>query len=270
MTVKKQISFTYNGVAFKVEEPVEVYHDDAFKNFRWLFESYDFTLSVTWSPFLTKANIFEDDNGHSSGAVELHLNELDSVWVDEFNNFNYIMIAGGKWFLRTAIYYENNKIIGCHNCNKENVTEISFYDAYRKAIHSTLDFITRSNHKVYTFFRTTTPDHFENGEWNTGGYCNRTGPFKDGEIDMRDIDTIMRDIELEEFAKASEAVNGSGLRLFDTTHLSLLRPDGHPGPYREFHPFDGDAKVQNDCLHWCLPGPIDSWNDIMMNLLLRV
>ncbi|KAJ0439374.1 putative PMR5 domain, PC-Esterase [Helianthus annuus] len=218
------------------------------------------------------ADIFEDNDGHSSGAIKLHLDELDSVWVNEFTNFNYIMISGGKWFLKTAVYYENNTLIGCHSCNKENVTEIAFNYAYRKAIRAVLDFITKSDHKVYTFFRTTTPDHFENGEWNTGGYCNRTGPFKSGEVNMRDVDKTMRDVELEEFENAKELMNGSVLRLFDTTRLSLLRPDGHPGPYRAFHPFDGkdrNAKVQNDCLHWCLPGPIDSWNDLMMNLLLQ-
>ncbi|KAJ0837366.1 putative PMR5 domain, PC-Esterase [Helianthus annuus] len=256
----------------QVEEAIEVYHDEEYRSKRWFFGSYNFTLSVIWSPFLLKADIFEDNDGHSSGAIELHLDELDSVWVNEFTNLNYIMISGGKWFLKTAVYYENNTLIGCHSCNKENVTEIAFNYAYRKAIRAVLDFITKSDHKVYTFFRTTTPDHFENGEWNTGGYCNRTGPFKSGEVNMRDVDKTMRDVEWEEFENAKELMNGSVLRLFDTTRLSLLRPDGHPGPYRAFHPFDGkgrSAKVQNDCLHWCLPGPIDSWNDLIMSLLLQ-
>ncbi|KAI3796600.1 hypothetical protein L1987_39278 [Smallanthus sonchifolius] len=257
---------------FQVEEAIEVYHDEEYRSKRWFFGSYNFTLSVIWSPFLLKANIFEDNDGHSLGAIELHLDELDSVWVNEFSNFNYIMISGGKWFLKTAIYYEKNTIIGCHNCNKKNLTEIAFGHAYRKALRTTVGFITKPNHKVYTFLQTTTPDHFENGEWNTGGYCNRTGPFKYGEVNMRDVDVIMRDIELEEFENAKELMNGSGLRLLDTTRLSLLRPDGHPWPYRGFHPFEGkdrDVHVQNDCLHWCLPGPIDSWNDLMTSLLLH-
>lgn len=259
-------------MCFQVEEPVEVYHDEGYKSKRWVFESNNFTLSVIWSPFLTKAKIFEDNDGHSSGAVQLYLDELDPAWVDEFSNFNYIMIGGGKWFLKTAIYYENNTIIGCHSCNKANISDVSFYHAYRKAIRTVLNFIKKSDHELYAFLRTTTPDHFENGEWNTGGYCNRTVPFKNGEIDMRDIDMLMRDIELEEYENAKEGMYGPVLRLFDTTRLSLLRPDGHPGPYRVIHPFDGNdgnVKVQNDCLHWCLPGPIDSWNDLIMNLLLR-
>ncbi|GAB2241220.1 hypothetical protein Droror1_Dr00017995 [Drosera rotundifolia] len=50
--------------------------------------------------------------------------------------------------------------------------------------------------------------------------------------------------------------------------LSLLRLDGHLGPYRWPHPFSKGKKSDkpNDCLHWCLPGPIDSWNDVIMQM----
>lgn len=258
----------------QVEEAVDVYHDEEYKSRRWYFPSYDFTLSVIWSPFLVKAAVSEDINGVASDIPKLNLDELDPVWLKQYNNFDYIEIGGGKWYLKTAIYYENNTIVSCHNCPQDNITKVGFEYAYRKAINSTLKFITRSKHKAYTFFRAATPDHFENGEWNTGGYCNRTVPFKEGEVDLIDVDRVMRDIDLEEFNKAFDigSEKGLNLRLFDTTHLSLLRPDGHPGPYRAYHPFSGkdkNAKVQLDCLHWCLPGPIDSWNDLMMEMLLN-
>ncbi|XP_075111684.1 protein trichome birefringence-like 26 [Nicotiana tabacum] len=255
------------------EQGDEVYHDKQYKSRRWYFPIHDLTLSVVWSPFLVKASIFEDNNGVSTDTAQLHLDKLDDVWTRQFDNFDYVVIAGGKWYLKSAIYYENNKIVGCHNCPGKNITEVGFEYAYRKALNSTLKYITRSKHKAYTFFRTATPDHFENGEWNTGGYCNRTDPFKEGEIDIRDIDEVMRKIELEEFERALRIGSEVGLRirLFDTTFLSLLRPDGHPGVYRQFQPFAGDSrhsKIQNDCLHWCLPGPIDSWNDLMMEILV--
>ncbi|KAL3829736.1 hypothetical protein ACJIZ3_018538 [Penstemon smallii] len=259
----------------QVEQAVDVYHDKQYKNRRWSFPSYHFTVSVVWAPFLTKASTFEDDNGVSTDLIQLHLDELDTAWTKQYKNFDYVIIAGGKWFLKSAIYYENNKIVGCHNCHKKNITQIGFKYAYQKALNSTLKFITDSKHKPYIFFRTTTPDHFENGEWNTGGYCNRTRPFKDGEVELIDIDEMMRKVELEEFENTKKigSEKGLSLKLFDTTFLSLLRPDGHPGVYRQFHPYEGkdkhNAKIQNDCLHWCLPGPIDSWNDIMMEMLFR-
>ncbi|OIT29410.1 PREDICTED: protein trichome birefringence-like 25 [Nicotiana attenuata] len=254
------------------EQGDEVYHDKQFKSRRWYFPTHNFTLSVIWSPFLAKATIFEDDNGVSTDIIQLHLDKLDDVWTRQFDSFDYVVIAGGKWYLKSAIYYENEKIVGCHYCPGKNITEVGFDYAYRKAMNSTMKFITSSKNKVYTFFRTTTPDHFENGEWNTGGYCNRTGPFKEGEIDIGYVDEVMRKIELEEFESISrtESADRLTMKLFDTTFLSLLRPDGHPGVYRQYQPFakeNKNKKIQNDCLHWCLPGPIDSWNDVMMGML---
>ncbi|XP_059456230.1 protein trichome birefringence-like 25 [Corylus avellana] len=257
----------------QVEQAVEVYHDEEYRSKRWRFPAHNFTLSVIWTPFLIKAAIFEDMNGVSLSEVQVYLDELDEQWTDQYKDFDYAVIAGGKWFLKTAIYHENNTVAGCHYCPGKNLTELGFDYAYRKALRLVLNFVTRNNHKAFVFLRTTTPDHFENGEWFSGGYCNRTVPFKEGEIDMRDIDSTMRNIELNEFEEAAAvgSKNGVVLKLLDTTRLSVLRPDGHPGPYRQFQPFakDKNGVVQNDCLHWCLPGPIDSWNDLVMELLVN-
>ncbi|KAH0782772.1 hypothetical protein KY290_002370 [Solanum tuberosum] len=250
------------------EEADDVYHDEQYKSRRWYFPLHDFNLSVIWSPFLAKSTVFENDNGASTDITQLNLDKLDDVWTQQFDNFDYVFIAGGKWYLKSTIYLENDKIVGCHNCPGKNITQVGFEYAYRKALNTTFKFITSSKNKAYTFFRTTTPDHFENGEWNTGGYCNRTGPFKEGEVDIGYVDEVMRKVELEEFERASEF--GLKMKLFDTTLLSLLRPDGHPGVYRQYQPFaveNKKKKMQNDCLHWCLPGPIDSWNDIMIQML---
>lgn len=256
-----------------VEQAVEVYHDEEYRSKRWNFPSYNFTISVIFSPFLVKADIFEDFNGVSTSEVELYLDKLDKKWIDQYQNFDYMIISSGKWFLKTAIYHENDTVLGCHGCSKGNLTDLGFDFAYRKSLHSALDFIVSSNHKGLIFFRTSTPDHFENGEWSSGGTCPRTAPVKEGEIELKDLHTYLRKVELDEFEKAASKAseNGVNLKLLDLTMLSLLRPDGHPGPYREFHPFakDKNATVQNDCLHWCLPGPIDSWNDVIMEMVVN-
>ncbi|CAJ2631341.1 unnamed protein product [Trifolium pratense] len=250
----------------KVEEANEVYHDEEYRSKIWKFPSHNFTLSVIWSPLLLKADIFEDNNGVSSKEIDLYLDILDTKWTNQFNNFDYVIMAGGKWFLKTAIYHENGMITGCHYCPGRNLTELGFDYAYRKVLQMVFDFLTNTNNNTTVLFRTTTPDHFENEQWFNGGYCNRTVPFKEGQIDISNVDSIMRGIELEVFNKTAATSPGENLKLFDTTWLSLLRPDGHPGPYRFFHP-SGNGKVQNDCLHWCLPGPIDSWNDLLMQML---
>lgn len=256
-----------------MEIAVGVYHDKEYKSRRWHFPTYNFTISVIWSPFLVKAAIFEDYNGVSTSEVELHLDKLDKKWTDLYQNLDYMIISTGKWFLKSSIYYENNKVLGCHYCPKRNLTELGFDFAYRKALKNVMNFVAMSGHKGLIFFRTSTPDHFENGEWFSGGTCKRTTPVIEGEIQLKDINRILRDIELEEFEKAAETAseNGVNLKLLDFTPLLLTRPDGHPGPFREYYPFAHvkNAKVQNDCLHWCLPGPIDSWNDVIMEMMIN-
>ncbi|KAG6636626.1 hypothetical protein I3843_11G121000 [Carya illinoinensis] len=256
-----------------VEEAVEVYHDEQYRSRRWHFTSYNFTISYIWSPFLVESAIFEDFNGVSTSEVELYLDKLDKKWTDIYQNMDYIIFSSGKWFLKSAVFHENNTVVGCHYCPKRNLTQLGFVFSYRKALQYVLNFIVTSNHKGLIFFRTSTPDHFENGEWSSGGICPKTAPVKEDEIELKDLNRFLRNIELEEFEKAAPEAsrNGVNLKLLDLTLLSLLRPDGHPGVYREFHPFaeDKNIKVQTDCLHWCLPGPIDSWNDVIMEMVVN-
>jgi len=195
---------------------------------------------------------------------------LEEKWTTSYHKYDYIVIATGQWYTKSFVAWEQGKITGCHNC-EEGYKEIQLEYPYRKALETAFSFITSSDHKPFVFFRTWASSHFEYGEWFSGGICNRTRPYKEGEYAEKLFDQSMRNIEVEEFEKMVGAAEGRGVRmeLLDTFHLSSLRPDGHPGPYRKYHPFDEDknARVQNDCLHSCLPGPIDTWNDLIMKKL---
>lgn len=255
----------------QIETPKVIYQDAVFKTSTWLFPSYNFTLTRVWAPFLLKAETFEDQNGVSSADIKLHLDKLEDTWTKNYTKYDYVIIAAGQWFLKTALYYENDQVQGCHYCPGKNLTELGFDYAYRKAVSHVFEFITGSSHKPRVWFRTITPSHFENGQWHNGGTCKRIVPFKANEVNATDVDRIMYDVEMQEFDKAVRVAsdNGLDLKLFDSTQLSLMRPDGHPGPYRQYQPFatDKNAKVQNDCLHWCLPGPIDTWNELILEML---
>ncbi|PKA64232.1 hypothetical protein AXF42_Ash009452 [Apostasia shenzhenica] len=256
----------------KVEEPVEVYHDKPYKSRTWHFANSNLTLANIWAPFLVKSEANVDDEGRSKSEIQLHLDTLDPKWTDQYDKYDYILFSGGQWFLKTMVMWENNTAVGCHNCQNKNLKELGFEYAYRKALSTTYDFMISSSHKPMIIFRTWTPDHFEYGEWFSGGICNRTIPYYEGQYGGKSVDHDMIRIEVDEFDKAAvvAAEKGARLSLLNTFHLSLLRPDGHPGPFRTFHPFEKDkhAKVQNDCLHWCLPGPIDTWNELIMKMLV--
>ncbi|KAL0910052.1 hypothetical protein M5K25_020980 [Dendrobium thyrsiflorum] len=221
-----------------VEEPVEVYHDKSFKSRTWYFANHNFTVGLIFAPFLVKAELFEDDEGKAKSEAELHLDILEDKWTSQYNKYDYVIFSGGQWFLKSMIIWVNNTIVGCHNCKRNNLKELGIDCPYRKALQMVYEFMVSSDHKPLIFFRTWTPDHFEYGEWFSGGVCNRTTPYSEGQYKGKPIDHEIRTIEIQEFEKAVSMASQTGarLKLLDTFHLSLLRPDGHPGPYRTFIP----------------------------------
>ena len=237
-----------------------------YKSQTWYFRSHNFTLATYWAPFLLKADFL------TKVKVDLYLDALEAKWTEEYHKHDYVVIAAGSWFGLSMILKENNTVVGCHACHGKH-KELGIFYPYRRALQMAFNFITASDHKPVVVFRTWSPNHFAYGEWFNGGVCNRTTPYKEGEYEGTYIDHRNYGINMEEFDKAAAvgAAKGIQMKLLDIHHLSLLRPDGHPGPYMKFHPFDKDknAKVQNDCLHWCLPGPIDTWNDLMMEMLIN-
>eukprot|EP01018_Ginkgo_biloba_P004388 Gb_15601 [translate_table: standard] len=254
----------------QVEDPIDTYHDEAYLFRRWYFPHHNFTLTVLWSPYLVKD--IEEINGLLKDQTKVYLDTIDDKWKNQLHEFDFVVLSGGEWFYKPSIYLEENEVVGCHYCPGMNFTELEINFVYGKALRSVFKFINTSpDYKGFTFFRTFTSDHFENGQWFSGGTCQRTVPFKKDQIVMENIDAEMRKVELEEFETAAKEGFARGLKfkLLDTSQASLLRPDGHPGPYRYYYPFanDTNAKVQNDCLHWCLPGPIDTWSELLLEIL---
>lgn len=257
----------------QVEYPKNLYRDDMDRFVHWYFPSYNFTLAVLWSPFLV-GSTEDESEGFARGIEKLHLDIVDKNWASDLYKYDYVVLSSGQWYLKTSVYFVDNKVVGCHYCPGMNVKEVGFYYAYRVALRTVFDYLLSSDYKGVVFFRTFTPDHFENGRWDNGGNCLRTAPFKSNATSLQGMTAEMYRIQLEEFGKTllNEADFTFRLQLADTIHASLLRPDAHPGPYRNFQPFaaDSNTKIQNDCLHWCLPGAIDTWSAMLLEMIRHV
>ncbi|KAM0945996.1 putative PMR5 domain, PC-Esterase [Dioscorea sansibarensis] len=257
----------------QVEEPHDIYHDPSFHIMTWYFPFHNFSIYEIWAPLLVQYETIDDAGDASQTYMHLHLDILDSKWTRFYNQYDYLVLSGSAWFYKSSIIFEKNKVIGCHYCPGLELNEYGAAKAYAKALHLSLNFIATSEHKPFVIVRTWSPSHFEAGESPNERVCNRTRPFREGEISGAPPDLKMREVEVEEFEKAAAIGARTGVRmeLLDTYHLSLLRPDGHPGPYGTYHPFDGGKKknVENDCIHWCLPGPIDTWNDMLMKMVIN-
>ncbi|KAK4788427.1 hypothetical protein SAY86_019746 [Trapa natans] len=111
------------------------------------------------------------------------------------------------------------------------------------------------------FFRTQSPRHFEGGDWDHGGSCPRLSPLSTEQVDElfainkngTNVETRLVNQHLH------KALKGSEFHILDVTHLSEFRADAHPS--------SAGGKKHDDCMHWCLPGVTDTWNDIFATLL---
>ena len=208
----------------------------------------------------------------------MYLDHVNERWARDLDWFDMVVVSFGHWFLLPSVYYENGSVIGSLNCQDLNHTQMDFYVPLRKVLRTTLSSIIerkkgKGNNGVDVIVKTFSPAHFE-GDWNKAGTCSKTKPYKKEEKELEGMDAEIRKIEIEEVenakAKASE-LGGFRFEVLDVTKLALLRPDGHPGPYMNPFPFAKGVpeRVQNDCVHWCLPGPIDTWNEIFLEMIKK-
>ncbi|GMI67053.1 TRICHOME BIREFRINGENCE-LIKE 22, ALTERED XYLOGLUCAN 4-LIKE [Hibiscus trionum] len=252
----------------KVETPIDRYEDSEDRKRIWYFPGHEFTLMILWTKFLVDGEE-RVINGSSSGVFDVHLDKVDENWSKDLPAIDYIIISDSHWFFRTIYLHDDTGVVGCVYCDTPNVTDYGVGIALRMAVRSALNHINRcENCKVrVTLVRTISPAHFENGTWDSGGRCNRTRPLSEREINLRSNEWELRSLQMEEIEKANVEGKKKGKKFvaMDVTRAMLMRPDGHPGE------FWGNKwmKGYNDCVHWCLPGPIDVWNDFLMAVMKR-
>ncbi|KAJ6740666.1 PROTEIN TRICHOME BIREFRINGENCE-LIKE 9-RELATED [Salix purpurea] len=247
------------------EVPVDAYLDSEDRNRVWHFPVHNFTLKMLWTKFLVSGEE-RVINGSSSGIFDLYLDKVDENWARELHGLDYVILSDAHWFFRQIYLHRGSNVVACVYCNVANVTDEGVVFALRMAFRAALSHINQCEkcEGIVTLLRTFSPSHFENGSWNTGGSCSRTSPYSEMEIDFGGYEWEIRRMQVEETERAKR--KGKSFGVLDVTMAMLMRPDGHPGA------FWGNQwmKGYNDCVHWCLPGPIDVWNDLLLALLRRL
>ncbi|KAI4388969.1 hypothetical protein MLD38_001249 [Melastoma candidum] len=233
---------------------------------KWYFPEYNFTLARFWAPFLVKAS--NTDSLSKSYRADLRLDEPDESWAREIEKFDFVILSAGHWFFRSLTFYEEGRLVGCSACWRSDVPNLTRHYGYRKAFQTAYRTLLKlEGYKGVTILRTFSPEHFENGSWNNGGRCLRTRPYTEAEIKLNGSNLEMHTTQMEEFRAAGREAAKRGLkfRLLDMTEAMLLRPDGHPNLY--WHSRHVNT-TSSDCLHWCLPGPVDTWNELLLHVLI--
>ncbi|KAJ4848745.1 Protein trichome birefringence-like 13 [Turnera subulata] len=108
------------------------------------------------------------------------------------------------------------------------------------------------------FFRTQSPRHFEGGDWDQGGSCARRQPLLPEQVEeMFSLKNNGTNVESRLVNKhLFKALKHSNFHVLDITRMSEFRADAHPST--------AGGKKHDDCMHWCLPGLTDTWNDLFI------
>ncbi|CAF2136854.1 unnamed protein product [Brassica napus] len=173
-----------------------------------------------------------------------YLHKISVLVMNTGHHWNRGKLNGNRWVMH---------LNGLPNANKKLA---ALGNAKNFTIHSTVGWVSSQLPRhpgLKAFYRSLSPRHFVGGEWNTGGSCNNTTPMSIGKEVLQE--------ESSDYS-AGHAVKGTGVKLLDITALSHIRDEGHISRFSL-----SASKGVQDCLHWCLPGVPDTWNEILFAMI---
>nr|GMC94398.1 protein YLS7 [Ipomoea batatas] len=246
---------------------------------RYYFRSTSTMIVRIWSSWLV--NQTSEPFGFApAGVAKIHLDVPDDVFMGFIPQFDVVVLSSGHWFAKQSVYILNNEIVGGQLWwpKKSRRMKVNNIEAFGISVETILTALGR--HPTYhglTIVRAYSPDHYEGGAWNTGGSCTgKVKPVVESDLLENAFTNIMHQKQFTGYARSiNKKNNKSALKFMDITRIFEYRHDGHPGPYRSPDPNkitkrgpDGRPPPQ-DCLHWCMPGPVDTWNEMVFELIRR-
>ncbi|KAK9665624.1 hypothetical protein RND81_14G124500 [Saponaria officinalis] len=246
---------------------------------RWFFRSKSVMIVRIWSSWLVHQTS-EPSGDVPQGVAQLHLDIPDETFMQYIPDFDVVVLSSGHWFAKQSVYLLNNEIVGTQLWSPPNKQpmKINNVDAFGISVETCMAAMaTHPNYTGLTILRSYSPDHYEGGAWNTGGSCTgKVRPILPGQLVENGFTNTMHEKQVTGFNQGvKKQTNGSKSKLLDITDVFSYRHDGHPGPYRSPDPNkitkrgpDGKPPPQ-DCLHWCMPGPVDTWNELVLEIIRR-
>ncbi|KAI4351478.1 hypothetical protein L6164_005844 [Bauhinia variegata] len=184
--------------------------------------------------------------------ISMHLDRAPAFMRQYLHRFDVLVLNTGHHWNRGK--FEANRWVmyvdGKPNEDKKRseIPNAKNFTVY--SITKWLDSQLPSHPRLKAFFRTISPRHFVNGDWNTGGSCDNTIPLSGG-------NEVAQDGSLDRVVEG--ALKGTKIKILDITAISQLRDDAHMSRYTI-----RGTKNASDCLHWCLPGIPDTWNELLV------
>ncbi|KAI3870026.1 hypothetical protein MKW92_024554 [Papaver armeniacum] len=231
------------------------------------FEDYNCTVAFVWSAFLvdeTKRNT-RINKMATPGTETLRLDLIDEVASSMYHDADVIVFDSMHWWTGS----KTNNGINYFQDGNYVYPKLSMFEAYKKGLTTWRRWIDKNidSNRTQIVFRGYSIPHYVGGKWNTGGKCNR------------ETEPIMSNEKYKEMYPSQVKILNDALRQMKTpvlflniSKLSYYRADAHPSVYgKDLKTAEekNEALNHQDCIHWCLPGVPDTWNELLYVSLLK-
>ncbi|ONI03815.1 hypothetical protein PRUPE_6G284200 [Prunus persica] len=226
-------------------------------------EEYNATVEFLWAPLLVESNSDDpvnhrlDDRIIRPDSVLKHASEWENADILIFNTY--------LWWRQGPV-----KLLWSAEANGA-CEELDSLGAMELAMGAWADWASKVNPlKKRVFFVTMSPTHLWSREWkpeSEGNCYSETSP-----IDLEGYWGSGSDLPTMHMVEKVLSKLSSKVSVLNITQLSEYRKDGHPSIYRKFWEALKPEQLSNpasysDCIHWCLPGLPDVWNEFLFHFL---
>ncbi|KAJ1692064.1 hypothetical protein LUZ63_008762 [Rhynchospora breviuscula] len=226
---------------------------------------YNATVEFYWAPFLLESN--SDDAIVHRISDRMVRRDSINTHGDHWKGRDIVVFNTYLWWM-TGL---KMKILqGSYKDDEMQVVEVSTEDAYSLAINSMLSWVKQNMDLTRTrvFFTSMSPTHGKSQDWGgeSGGNCyNQTTMIEDPNYWGSDSRKSIMRVITETLHEHQDEVMVTFLNI---TQLSAYRKDAHTSIYKkQWNPLTPEQLANPvsyaDCVHWCLPGLQDTWNELL-------
>ncbi|XVE95633.1 hypothetical protein REPUB_Repub02eG0115100 [Reevesia pubescens] len=246
---ESMICLLMNGVQDK-RDVYEINGNKITKRIRFLgvwFSSFNLRIDFYRSVFLVQPGPAPK---HAPKRVKstVRLDKLDDFskeWIDS----DFLIFNSGHWWTPTKLFD-----MGCYfQVGRSLKLGMGITSAFRTALNTWASWVETSvdRNRTRVFFRTFESSHWIGRNRNSCKVTRRPWLKTKGKDQSR-ISDIIIDVVKKMTTPAT---------VLHVTPMGAFRSDAHVGTW-------SDNPSVPDCSHWCLPGVPDTWNEILLSMML--